>query len=353
VKILQLIDSLAIGGAERMAVNMANAFSDKNITNFLVCSRSTGPLKKFLPIDTEYFELNKSSSFDVIAFYKLIRVIKEYRPEIIHAHSSSIYWGIAAKFFCPSIKLIWHDHDGLSENLQDSDRKILKKLSLFINGIVAVNEILEKWSSRNMMTQKVVFIRNFPYLKNLKTLKKEGNIILHLANLRPQKDHFTLIEAIRILREFTTIPFEVWCAGADNNDSYSKNIKNLVIKYELEGVVKFLGSSNDSITLLQQASIGVLSSQSEGLPVSLLEYGLAGLPVVVTNVGQCAEVLGELGEESVIPRNNPEQLAEALEWHFQNRTESMIKGKMFQAKVQRDYGSSSFLDNYINFISRI
>lgn len=337
-----------------MAVNMANAFIDNNIDNVLVCARTSGPLKKFIPEDAKFVELKKSSSFDLLAFMKLLRTIKAEKPDVVHAHSTSIYWGVAIKFFMPAIILIWHDHDGLSESLDDSNRKILKRLSPYINGVVAVNEILKQWSLRNMKTKNIVFLRNFPYLKNLDaSIKRDKNIILHIANFRPQKDHFTLIKAIKMLKENTSISFEVWCAGSDINTSYSRSIKNTVKEFNLESEIKFLGSVEDTTGLLENATIGILTSQSEGLPVSLLEYGLAALPVVVTNVGQCSEVVGNGKFGVVVSPSNPHELYEALLNCLENKEESINLGFAFQQHVARTYGHQNFIFEYSKFINEL
>lgn len=353
MKVLQLIDSLAIGGAERMAVNMANVFCDNRIENVLVCVRSNGPLIAFLPENFKVVELNKNSFFDIGAFRKLSVVIKRERPDIIHAHSTSIYWAIVLKFFFPKIKLVWHDHDGLSEGLKETDRKTLKFFSGYIDGIISVNHILKFWSERNMRGKKIIYLRNFPYLKPLITERKEKFIILHLANLRPQKDHFTLIEAIRILKERDLETFEVWCAGADNGDSYSLSLRKIINEYDLEGEIKFLGEVENTNSLLAKASLGVLTSISEGLPVSLLEYGLAALPVVVTNVGQCAEVVGHSQIPVLISRQNQDELVEAIEWHIKNRDESIQWGLSFKNRIITEYGSINFVNDYLDFIKDI
>ena len=63
--------------------------------------------------------------------------------------------------------------------------------------------------------------------------------------------------------------------------------------------------------ILSQATIGVLSSKSEGLPISLLEYGLAKLPAIVTNVGECNLIIKNLS--FIVPPSNSIILANALQ----------------------------------------
>jgi glycosyltransferase involved in cell wall biosynthesis len=64
--------------------------------------------------------------------------------------------------------------------------------------------------------------------------------------------------------------------------------------------------------ILRSSEIGVLSSYSEGLPVSLLEYGATGIAAVATNVGQCREVLADGDAGIVVPAGSPGELAKGL-----------------------------------------
>jgi glycosyltransferase involved in cell wall biosynthesis len=353
MKILQLIDSLNIGGAERMSVNMANAFCDNSIDNVLVCARSNGELSHFLLNKTKFYELNKKSTFDFVALFRLFKLIKIENPTIIHAHSSSIYWGIIIKLFFPKIKLLWHDHFGLSDQLKDTDRKIIQILSRYIDGVVSVNEKLANWAKRNLETSNIDFIKNFPYLNSLDDNLKKDNVMLHLANLRPQKDHLTLIESIKILNTKTNIKFQVWCAGNDFFDEYSKLVKLKIKEYNLENKIKILGPIVDTIPILENASIALLCSESEGLPVSLLEYGLAALPVVVTDVGQCAEVVnfGEYGK--VIPPKDPEKLSNAILELLLNVDVSKQMGIAFKQHIETEYGAQKFLKDYRELIGKL
>jgi len=345
LKILQLIDTLHIGGAERMAVNIANVLSEQNYENVLVVTRANGPLAELLPSRTIFLQLQKKSSFDIVTFYKLLNFIKLEKPTVLHAHSTSIYWGILIKLLYPSLKMLWHDHNGFNS------KQLIKFLSWNLDGVIVVNDILFRWSIHNLRMKNIFFLRNFPYLINLNlSFKKTNFIILHLANLRLPKDHLTLIEAIRILKTKTNDQFQLICAGIDLNDDYSVKLKHKVNANNLENIITFTGSVKNISFLLEQASLGVLSSQSEGLPISLLEYGLAALPVVVTDVGQCGEVVGNGKFGLVVPPSNPEKLAEGILWHIENRKSSIELGQSFRKHVEDEYGSNRFLRDYIQFI---
>jgi glycosyltransferase involved in cell wall biosynthesis len=350
LKILQLIDSLNIGGAERMSVNMANSFSDANIENILVCTRGQGPLKQFLPPSTKFIELNKNSVMDLLSLLSLFKLIEKEKPSVLHSHSSSIYWSILVKILYPKVILIWHDHNG---NRKFENNFILRCILPFVNGIIVVNQDLLNWSVKEFPSTPSTLIKNFPYLGVVKKEKKKEVIILHLANLLNPKDHLTLIESVNLLKRRNSIQFYVWCVGKDSNDDYSQQVKRKIKDYGLENTVTLLGSVLDTKAILEQVKIGVLCSTSEGLPVSLLEYGLAGLPVVVTDVGQCSEVLqhGELG--LVVPPSDSHKLCDALEWHIMNIEESNRMGALFKQHIESEYGAHNFMNQYFEFIFKL
>ena len=135
MKILQVIDTLNIGGAERMCVNISNLLTSKLVENSILVTRKLGPLYK--QVEPEKIDLiSKKNGLDLLGFYRFIKVIIAKRPTVIHAHSTSIYWSFLAKLFFPEIKLIWHDHDGMSDFLRDSDRKLIKFISKYFHATI-------------------------------------------------------------------------------------------------------------------------------------------------------------------------------------------------------------------------
>jgi glycosyltransferase involved in cell wall biosynthesis len=160
----------------------------------------------------------------------------------------------------------------------------------------------------------VTYLPNFPDLSFRTDLHNfehtnEVPVILCVANLRFPKDHTNLVSAIEILHN-ERHSFKVWLVGKDFHDQYSTELKAQIASAGLEKIIDILGDRTDIADLLAQADIGVLSSASEGLPVSLLEYGLAGLPVVATDVGECRNVVSKCG--IIVPPDDANSLANAL-----------------------------------------
>ena len=116
MRIIQLIDSLEIGGAEKMAVNYANALAEKIAFSGLVATRKEGNLKDKLSSSVSYLFLERKNLFDLKAVLNLKRYCKANKVSHIQAHSSSFFLAVLVKLIYFKIRIIWHDHNGLSEH---------------------------------------------------------------------------------------------------------------------------------------------------------------------------------------------------------------------------------------------
>lgn len=360
MKVFQVIDTLSLGGSERMSVNISNALVQDNHDVFLISTRTSGNLKEYLNPNVKQFSLGKKGFWDFSALIKFKQLLKKHQPQVIHAHSSSIFWAVFASILAQSTgKIIWHDHNGKRAKSPWSSNIPYVFISIFIDRIICVNEELLLWSKKYMRVNKssMFYIPNFPHLnRNKLAVSKNGAInILSIANLREPKDHLNLLKAFKILLESVPSKSEklkLLLVGKKNVDSdYYKVLELFIKQNDLSGFVDFIGETQNVEEFLYESSIGVISSKSEGLPVSLLEYGLAGLPVVVTNVGQCAEVVGNGRFGKVVPPENPDALAGALTSLVQDPEVSRKMGISFKDHIELSYGASKFLKTYYQLIA--
>ena len=352
IRILQLIDSLEPGGAERMAVNYANALHQKLGFAALVATRAEGDLIQQLENGVAYQYLARKKVVDWKSLALLRKLVIQYKITHIQAHSSSIFFAVLLKIVYPSITLIWHDHYGNSESIQNRPKQALQWCSLFVKQIVVVNEILRDWSKQNLWCRQVLFLPNFTMATEttiaettvLKGLKDKR--IVCLANLRPQKNHKLLLEVANIIRnEHPEWSFHL--IGKDFQDDYAKEIKNTIVKLKLENTVFIYGSKSDINNILEQSTIGVLTSNSEGLPVAILEYARKGLPVVATNVGQVATVLEEGKAGALVESDNTDSFVRELMRLIENKDLQIEWATKLKQKVNRDFGVDKVIDTYI------
>jgi glycosyltransferase involved in cell wall biosynthesis len=343
-----MIDSLAIGGAERVAVNIVNNLPLDHYEAHLCVTRSDGPLRKLVAPYVRVLILSRRSRFDLPAFFNLLTYIRKQRIQIVHAHTTSLFIAVLAAKLSNQVRVVWHDHFGRYET-EKRYVPIFRLFTKFVDTTIPVNRLLAEWaiSSLKIHPNKVQFIPNgieIPLESRTVVLPGiAGQRIVCVANLRRQKDHMNLISAMAtVVGEFPNA--HLLLVGSESDKTYASEVKNAVAANLLQSHVSFLGAQDDVHLLLKSCSIGVLSSMSEGLPLALLEYGAAGLPVVATAVGQCEEVLesGRLG--IIVPPQNPDKLAQALIDLLASTQRQADLGKLFQKKVFSDYSIQGMIN---------
>lgn len=352
MKIIQLVDSLEMGGTERMCINIANGLSSSGIENGVIVTRKPYTLTSRLNPGTTLLTCNKKNRWDLASFIRIYRFISKEKPQLLHAHSTTLLWACIIKILKPNIRLIWHDHYGNRNHAKDNFIHII--LSVFINGIIAVNDEIAQWHIKHMSVSKesIVCLPNFAMLLPVDVSKRDAHTIVMNANLLPVKDHFTLLKALAIVHR-QHVPFKVYLIGKEVDPNYVLQVKNMIGQLHLSDKVILLGQVSGIESILGEASIGVLSSTSEGLPVSLLEYGLAALAVMSTDVGQCAKVLG-MGEFGwIVPYQQPEAFAENLLYLLNNPELAAKKASTFKTHVEIHYSEKAFMNSYLLQLNKL
>lgn len=356
IKVLQLIDSLSVGGAEVLAVNIANILGQYDeVDSYLCATRQEGFLKRKIRNVDKYLFLDRKKSIDIKALLKLRNYVTKHSINIIHAHSSSYFIAFCLKICKPSVKIIWHDHYGKSDFLDLRKRQPLRFISRFFSTVIVVNNNLLKWGEENLLTKKIYFFKNFVYLDNQDKVTKlngiDGKRIVHLAAFRPQKDHLNLLTAF--LKVLVYYPdWSLHLVGKGNNDAYEASIHEFVKLNKLESSVFFYGVCADISNILEQSSVGVLSSNSEGLPVSLLEYGISKLPVIITDVGECGDIVKQVNSSFLVPKLDNEALSKAMVNLIKlSEEEKTLFGEELYKLIVEEYSHSQFMGKLIKIYS--
>jgi glycosyltransferase involved in cell wall biosynthesis len=358
LRVLQLIDSLNAGGSERMAVQLANLLSYSIELSVLVSTRHSGILEESIHKTVVFRCLHKKSRFDVSALEELKTFINVNEISIIHAHGTSFFMASIIKCLKPSLKIIWHDHYGFRYQTKIKDNLALYFCSYLFNHIITINSKLSEWSKSNLVCKNISSVENFsikPIENNqiqvyLKGQKQEFKII-HVANLRPEKDHITALKAIKLLLD-KGFKVSYHSIGAINDSSeYFRTIETFIKQHNLKETAFFYGSQPNVYAYLRKADLGLLSSISEGFPVSLIEYANAKLPVVATDVGDCKKIVGAFGK--IVNAQDSLQLANAIEKNIKNLEESKVQAHRLCDKVNKTYNHDVIMDKIIDIYTTV
>lgn len=354
MRIIQIIDSLEAGGAERMAVNYANALAHTIEFSGLVATRKEGLLLNQIDSTVSYLFLNKKGQLDFGALFRLRSFVLKNKATHIHAHSTSFFLAFLLKLIYPSLKIIWHDHYGNNEFLMNRPYLALRLTAPFFKGVIAVNQNLKKWSEKQLKAKNVIYLPNFPVkeitvVNHTVLMGADGKRIVSLANLRAQKNHFLLLKVAQRLKA-TNPDWTFHLVGKDFEDEYSSQIKKLIRDYGLETNVFLYGSKQDVADILSQSDIAILTSQSEGLPVALLEYGLYKKAVVVTDVGEIQTIVQHGKNGFITTSNEPHLFYKSLLNLVENETLRTEFGEVLFSTIKAGYTAERVMEKYLNWL---
>jgi glycosyltransferase involved in cell wall biosynthesis len=356
--VMHIVDTLALGGAERVAMTLANMMPRDRYQMHLCTTRAEGPLASAVRSDVGRLALQRQGRWDVKAARRLGNYIREHQVEIVHAHGTSILTANVASLFRPHPKMVWHDHYG--RNVQrERPVWLFRLLTSRVAGVFAVSDRLANWSRERLRfpSDRVEYLPNFVEPcdcdgQRMELPGQRGKRIISVANLRPVKDHPTLIQAMAAVVKADP-EAHLLLVGAEDDTEYAAHVRELISKLDLQNHVSLLGKRQDVRRVLGHCDVGVVSSTFEGLPISLLEYGAAGLPAVVTNVGQCADVINNDEGGIVVPSEDAGSLGEALTSLLKNNSLRESRGTAFKNRIERFYSPQASLEKVHKMYSRI
>jgi glycosyltransferase involved in cell wall biosynthesis len=199
-------------------------------------------------------------------------------------------------------------------SLTARDVSLLKVGNRFVSRIVANAEAVRvaAIAREGVPERKIQVIYNgiqLPAETATRAAPAQTPVVGIVANLnRPVKRVDVFIEAAARVRQKAP-PAEFWVVG---DGDLRHGLELLARELGIADSVRFLGRRPDVHNLLRRFSVGVLSSDSEGLSNSLIEYMAAALPVVATNVGGNAEVVEDGKTGLLVPPGSPGGVAEAI-----------------------------------------
>ncbi len=346
MRVLQLIDSLNPGGAERMAVNYANSLSKSIEYSGIVVSRTEGKLKNKVTNLNDYFFLNKKHTFDIRSILLFKKIIKDNKIDVIHSHGTSFFLAFLVKLVYFKVKVVQHEHYGNRANQSFLQNIPLLFCCCFYNKILVVNYQIEKWFHKYGY-KNAVFIPNFAVLEDDNTektiLKGEiGKRIICLANLKNPKNHQVLLTAF-FRSGIKNQGWSVHLVGKNYNDYYYNELVAYAKENYIYDSIHFYDLKKDIKNILSQGTIGVLCSLNEGFPVTLLEYGVTNLPVVASNVGFCPEIIKHEKTGLLFnPENVDDLVLQLKELTTKESIRENFSKNLFQ-KIEMNYSESIVL----------
>lgn len=238
------------------------------------------------------------------AMLRVVRLVKSKRIELIHAH---LFQGILASALS-SLPVVYTRH-GMNLRFHWSIYRWVfdRVVRVYVTISAAQNTLL-----RAVVRKPVALIPNGVDLSGFAAVRpydscKNGEVqLVFVGRLVSEKNLTGLLRSLALLQS------RDWVLSLAGDGPQRPQLEALAGELGLDSQVNFLGSVTDVPGLLAKSDVFVMSSTSEGMPIALLEATAAGLPVVVTDVGGCAEVVEQVGHGIVVPTGSESAYASAL-----------------------------------------
>lgn len=312
--IVQVVDSLRLGGTERMAVDLSNALAARGWTVHLVATRESGPLAEDLSPSVIFHPLARTSRWDLSGLWRFRRLVRRLRPAIVHTHGWSTLQFVTAAL-APDLggpPVVHHDHGAARYRSRNRLYKLVAWPAVRAHLAVGPSFLDPPLRTRHRLVREVV-VNGIPLdrirAKEHYAVGRPARLV-SVGNLRTQKDPLGLIAAVGQLRAAGR-PVVLDLVGAAPEPELDAACR--VAAAELgPDVVRFAGRVPDVGGQLGRYDLGIVGSRTESGPISLIEYLAAGLPFVTTEVGEVVARLPEDLRRWVVAPGDPVALADRI-----------------------------------------
>jgi len=318
------------GGAEKIILRTVPLI-DPSQCEIMVCGiHRTGDADydfgqrcKKLAID--YREVEQKSVFDPLVWSQLRDIFAEKKYDFIHAHDyKAVYYArkLASHFDIPSIATL-HGWTGYSWKERFLYYPLERKLLRSFDRVLAVsNQIRDTYINSGGDPKRVhvilngispgIFRRNPQEIAKARLqlqVSPDDILLLGLGRLEQQKRFDVLLQTMNLLRSQDKTNFVLVIAGEGSLKEY---LQRHIDKYDLGNCCRLIGHCSDAKLLYHAADMLVQSSDYEGTPTVVVEAMAMELPIVATDVGGTAELMHDQVHGRIVPRRNPQALADAI-----------------------------------------
>lgn len=277
MRVIHLLQSSQFSGAENVVCQIINMMDNNDDIEMMYCS-CDGQIRKVLK------ERNiKFIPISNLTVKEVKRIIKEYKPDLIHAHDMRA--SFIGSLACGNVPLISHIHN----NNFDSRGISLKSIA-YLYAALKTKHIFwvsdssyEGYYFHNLFKKKSEVLYNIINIDNLYSKMRLDNNsydydIVYLGRLSEQKNPLRLMKICRgIVDQLPSVKIAVIGTGDLEDDTYKE-----AERLELGSNVTFLGFQNNPYKILNDSKLMIMTSLWEGTPMCVLEAMSLGVPVVST-----------------------------------------------------------------------
>jgi glycosyltransferase involved in cell wall biosynthesis len=355
-KLLFLITLAETGGAQTYVAGLLPALVGPY--DVVVAAHGDGPLReaataagaRFVPL--RHVRRDLHPVHDALGLAELVALLRRERPDILHANSSKagVLGRAAAAIARVPVRIFtvhgwaFKAYTGVAGACYRwADRAMAPLTTVTI--CVSERERETGLAARTCRADRTIVIPTAVDAGAALPARGDGQPprVITVGRLAAPKDPVTLVRALALIDD---APFHARIVG-DGPD-------RAAVQEEIRGIdrVELLGDRRDVPELLADSDVFVLSSRSEGAPLSILEAMAAGLPVVASAVGGVPELVADGTTGLLVPPGDPAALAAALRLLLTDRDRARRLGAAGQERVRERFDLASLRRAHLELYAR-
>ncbi len=292
---------------------------------------------------------------------RLDKLIREFKPQAIECftHDANLI-GLPIAWLC-GVPIRVGTHHGQFVNFSKLRSRIHTAI---INSSMTTHFVCVSSRARKQALQegirdekiRIIFNGVRPVVKDVSLraetradlgLQAEDKMVINVGRLVPEKAQRLLIDAAAIVRKYRS-DVRFFIAG---EGPLRDSLTRLIQKHGLEDVFCLLGNRSDIAALLNAADLFVLYSETEGMPVSLMEAMSVGLPVIASELEGVAEIVNRPNVGTLIPFGDSSLLANQIIERLAQTQQSEKQGRNGQKRILEDFSLDRSCTQYQEMIT--
>ncbi|MBX2898808.1 MAG: glycosyltransferase [Cyclobacteriaceae bacterium] len=351
MKVLHVIDSLMVGGAERVLVDQSNLLSKNGYEISVLVLSNKYPLRRALLPEISFYSIK--SKFSLRGIDKVWRLCRNHSLVHVHMRYNFRYIALIKLLTFSSFKIVHQDHYG--------DIDIFKQVPFLIRFFsklnpwyIGVSIGLTDWAYQQLHLRKesilllpnIVLIQKTPETR----IDKQGLIkVLMVANFREAKNHTFLIGMVpAFLEKFTCV--EIHFYGKVLNTVFFDKLLAEVKALNLEQTIYFHTDCDNIQPVLKSFDAAIHPAKRESGPLVLIEYLGHSVPFLAYTTGQVAEQLAPELPELFVNSFEPSVWLERFSFILNNK--EALKYRM-EKSFDNTFSEESYVLKLINFYSKV
>lgn len=354
------VPSLRGGGAERVMLSLASAFSERRHKVDLVLVNAEGPY--LLEVPSKVRIVNLGASRVIASLFSLMCYLRQEKPDAMisalsHANIVAI---LACRIARINTRLVVSEHSTLTSSVKNQNLRrgrwlplLMRRFYPYADAVVAVSTGVADDLAKiiSFPRERIRVIYNPIFSEHLLELAKKETqepwfasamppVLLAAGRLTQAKAFEILISAFAKLRKKRHVRLMILGEGSEHS-----TLQNLIDESDLHESVMLAGFKNNPIAYMKRAAIFVLSSRWEGFGNVLVEAMACGTPVISTDCPSGpAEILENGKWGRLVPVNDVDALAQAMEATLDEHIHPDV------AKRAQDFNVDAAVDQYLSVL---